>query len=256
MQRFLDAANALTIAALIAAFGCVILAINGHTGLAFVALIVSGLADLFDGFVARKLARDEQQKKFGGVLDSLVDGCAFGFAPSVMLYCAGMTTVAELLILMALPVCVVWRVAYFEVVGMQPGPPLEPSGPARPRYYTGLPATYVALALPAAALFGFIGATWFRWAVAITVVLVSVAMVSSLKVRRPGAPAYAVFVVLASAVMVLLSIYGGRLPNRTSSALDSSASVVGSAVAWNPQMQRLHATHRSNRTIAARRSEK
>lgn len=219
MHRFLDAANAVTIASLVASLACATLAINGHTGLALIMLMISGLCDLFDGLVARRLTRDDQQREFGGRLDSLVDGCAFGFAPSVMLYCAGMSGPVEILLLAALPICVVWRVAYFEVVGLQTDPPKagpdgdEQNASLSPRYYTGLPATYVALVLPLAATLGFAGETWFRWGVGSTVLLLSVAMVSTVRFRKPGGLAYAGFLLLAIVMTFVLSVYGGLLPS-------------------------------------------
>ncbi len=223
MQRFWDAANGLTLVSLIAAFGSVILAMNGLTGLALIALIACGIIDLFDGFVARALARTEEQKRFGGILDSLVDACAFGFAPAAMLYCVGMNSLVEVLILVCLPLCVVWRVAYFEVVGLEVRQPVDPSGAMAIRYYTGLPATYVALALPAAALCGFLGETWFRWAMGSTIVGLCLAMVSTWKVRKPGLKTYLIFVVLAIVASSLLATYGAMLPNHFSKTYPSSA---------------------------------
>lgn len=41
--------------------------------IAMCCLIISGICDLFDGFIARKCKRTEEEKKFGVQLDSLVD---------------------------------------------------------------------------------------------------------------------------------------------------------------------------------------
>ncbi len=54
-RHLLDVPNALTLTGLAAAVACSLLAINGLLAYAVVALMVSGLCDLFDGFVARKL---------------------------------------------------------------------------------------------------------------------------------------------------------------------------------------------------------
>lgn len=204
MLRFLDVANGLTIASLVSSLASAALAINGHTGQSIIALIVAGICDLFDGLVARRLKRDEERRKFGSALDSIVDGCAFGFAPSLFLYCAGLNSVPEMFLLAALPICVVWRVAYFDVVGLQTE--------KQAKYYTGLPATYVALVLPLVSTLGFVDATWFRWGNAAAVVVLCLAMTSSVSVRKPSGIAYIFFLLLAVGVTTALICYGSLLP--------------------------------------------
>ena len=208
MHRFVDLANLITLTSLLSALASVLSAIDGRTGWALALLIASGLIGLVDGLVARRLKRNELQKRFGSALDSLVDCCAFGFAPSIVLYCAGMNTIAEMVLLAALPVCVVWRVAYFEVMGIQTAPHSEK------RYYTGLPSTYVALAVPAAAMLGFVGPLWFRWGMGVTVTAACLAMVSSCRVRKPGIAANAVFALLAVPVIGALLAFDDQLPHR------------------------------------------
>ncbi len=204
MHRFIDSANMLTLCSLLAALASAALAIHGRTGYALAALIASGICDLFDGPVARRLDRDLAGRQFGKSLDSIVDGCAFGFAPAVLLYCAGMDGPAELVLLAGLPICVVWRVAYFDALGLQSS--------ADARYYTGLPATYVALVIPLAAMFGFIEIRWFRWSESIAVAALCVAMIASVPVRKPSGLAYGGFLILAIAVTGLLCWLGQKLP--------------------------------------------
>ena len=49
-------------------------------------LIISGLCDLFDGFIARKCNRNETQKAFGVQIDTLCDIISFVIFPSIFLY--------------------------------------------------------------------------------------------------------------------------------------------------------------------------
>ena len=49
-------------------------------------LIISGLCDLFDGFIARKCNRNETQKAFGVQIDTLCDIISFVIFPSILLY--------------------------------------------------------------------------------------------------------------------------------------------------------------------------
>ena len=226
MFRFFDIANALTLTSLLAALGSAAFAVDGRIGYALVAMILSGLCDIFDGMLARRLSRSDQAKRFGGTLDSLVDACAFGFAPSVLFYCAGMRSIPETVIWALFPMCVVWRVTYFEVVGLQPSPAsqmddaaatslaatsLAATSPESTRYYTGLPATYAALLLPLASMLGFVSELSFRWDVGITALLLCWLMTSAIRVRKPRPVAYAVFVVMAVVASSLFVMYDSQL---------------------------------------------
>ena len=201
--RFIDPANLLTLIALAAAVVCAVLAMKGLLAYAVVALMVAGLCDLFDGFVARRLKRSDDQREFGGHLDSVVDACSFGFAPVVLMYCAGLASVLETVLLVLFAVCAIWRLAYFETVGLQ-------DGGAR-RYYSGLPTTYVAVVLPLAFVPGFFNAEWIRVSIVITACGLAVAMVSSVRIPKPGGLSYLVFLVLGVGLSGALIVFAPQL---------------------------------------------
>ena len=203
MLRFVDAANVVSLAALLAAAAGCALAMRGFPAYAMIALIVAGIGDLFDGLIARRLARTEEQRRFGGRLDSLVDACAFGFAPSVSLFAMGLNSWFDLPLLAFFLCCAVWRLAYFDTVG------LESEGTTR--YYTGLPTTYVALILPLVFLLVFSGQEWFVNGMRTAVAAIAVAMVSPVRVRKPGGIAYVGFVLLAVVVVGLLIWQGPQV---------------------------------------------
>jgi CDP-diacylglycerol--serine O-phosphatidyltransferase len=196
MLRFLDVANAVSLAGLGAALGCALLAASGRPAYAIAALIVAGLCDLFDGAIARRLARTAEQRQFGARLDSLVDACAFGLAPAVLCASLGLRHPAELVLVFALLFACVWRLAYFDTVGLT-------ATEGRPSYI-GLPTTYVALVLPVTLLAGFIGPTALRTATCVAAAALAVAMVSPLRIPKPGGAWYGVFLLLA---VVLIGIY-------------------------------------------------
>lgn len=198
MFRFFDAANAVTLTGLAASLACALLAANARPAAAIVALIVAGLCDFLDGAVARKLSRDELAKTFGAKLDTVVDGCAFGIAPAVLLYAAGMRSPAELLVLFAFAAAAVWRLAYFETLGM--------AGTEEKKAYTGLPTTYVALVLPFTLLAGFAGETALRVAADLSAASLAVAMVAPVENKKLGGPWYGIFLLLAA---VLVAVYTG-----------------------------------------------
>jgi len=185
VHQLLDLANALTLTGLVAAVACALLAIHGQLAFAVVALMVSGVCDLFDGVVARRLNRSPEQQSFGGRLDSIVDACSFGFAPVVLMYSAGLNGILEVLLLVFFILCVVWRLAFFDMIGLQ--------SVGKQRYFIGLPVTYVAMILPLAFLAGFWGMLWLRGCVAVAVVGLALAMVSTYRIRKPSGVFYLLF---------------------------------------------------------------
>ncbi|MFT5497530.1 MAG: CDP-diacylglycerol--serine O-phosphatidyltransferase [Kiritimatiellia bacterium] len=202
MIRFVDAANVMTLTSLVGAVACVLLAIEQQIAYATVALILSGLCDLLDGMIARRIKREEVNRRFGTHLDSLADVCAFGFAPMVLLYSCGCNHPLEIVLLALLPICVAWRLAYFETIPM-------PEVKGR-KYFYGLPSTYVALFMPLVLL----GAIFFPvilhpGLIAMTIILM-LAMVSTRRVPKPGRLAYLFFFLLALAAMVTFVLKGGN----------------------------------------------
>lgn len=185
VRQLLDVANALTLLGLVAAVACAILAISDQLSYAVVALMISGVCDLFDGVLARRCNRSEAQAEFGGRLDTIVDACSFGFAPVVLMYSAGLRGIWEVPLLVFFLVCVVWRLAFFDLVGLQRVGKL--------RYFVGLPVTYVAMFLPLAFLAGFWGELCLRGCVAITIVGLAVAMISTARIRKPSGVFYVLF---------------------------------------------------------------
>ena len=196
VRQLLDVANALTLLGLVAAVACAILAISDQLSYAVVALMISGVCDLFDGVLARRCNRSEAQAEFGRRLDTIVDACSFGFAPVVLMYSAGLRGIWEVPLLVFFLVCVVWRLAFFDLVGLQ--------SVGNQRYFVGLPVTYVAMFLPLAFLAGFWGELCLRGCVAITTVGLAVAMISTARIRKPSGVFY---VLIPASGLVLAFVF-------------------------------------------------
>lgn len=203
MLRFFDLANAVSLLAVLAAAACCWLSISHLPAYGIIALMVAGIADLIDGQVARRLRRTEEQQRFGKSMDSLVDACSFGLAPIGLLYAIGLNQPLDLLLLGVFLCCAIWRLAYFDTVGM------ETTGSNR--YFIGLPTTYVALVLPLVFLTGFAGTYWLWNSLRVATLLLALAMVSPLRCRKPGLIAYAFFAILAICVGSLLVWYAPQL---------------------------------------------
>jgi CDP-diacylglycerol--serine O-phosphatidyltransferase len=196
LLRFFDLANAISLAALLAAAACCWFSISGRPVYGVIALIISGLADLFDGQVARRLRRTEAQQRFGRSMDSLVDACSFGLAPTALLYSIGLNQWFDLALLGFFLCCAVWRLAYFDTVGMETTSSVG--------YFVGLPTTYVALVLPLVFLMSFVSTFWLHMSLRVATLVLALAMVSPLRCRKPGLLVYAFFLLLAIGVASVL----------------------------------------------------
>lgn len=75
--------NALTCANLLSGCIGVVFAFKGDLNIAAYAVLLSGIFDFFDGFVARLL---HVKSEIGKELDSLADMVSFGFLPGVVMY--------------------------------------------------------------------------------------------------------------------------------------------------------------------------
>lgn len=207
MLRFLDRANAITLGALLFACSAAIFSMRQSYALAMMSLIGAGVLDLVDGMVARRLKRTEEQQVFGERLDSLVDACAFGISPLVLCYGLGLTTLFDCALVAAFVCCVVWRLAFFDTVG------LEQEG--EKSFYIGLPTTYVALVIPLVFLTVLISVDLMRMLLRVALLGLAGAMVSPLRVPKPRAAGYVFLMTLA---LLVISVLGTQL-HRFQSAL-------------------------------------
>jgi len=196
MTRFIDPANVLPLAGLGSALAAALLAVSGHTGYAMAAMVTCGLCDLFDGAVAKHLKRTAEAGVFGRRLDSLVDVSAFGFSPAIVLYTIGLRTPAEIVLLFLFLSAAVWRLAYFDTAGL--------ITKGKYRYFTGLPVTYNALIIPLASLTGVFSPANLRAANITAAIFLTVAMVSPVKVRKPGGLWYAAALIVG---LVLIAFF-------------------------------------------------
>lgn len=119
-------------------------AFNGHSFLALVCLMISGLLDMFDGKVARTKKRTQAEVNYGIQIDSLADIIAFGILPVCIGYSVGMDK------WYFLPICFIFslgaliRLAHFNVNEEE----VAKTSAGRSTSFIGLPTTSVALIIP------------------------------------------------------------------------------------------------------------
>lgn len=206
---YLWAATGLTFVGLGLGVAAVGLAVTGRLPEAFVLLIGSGLADLFDGWVARRTGAGGSP--LGAELDSLVDVASFGLVPVVLVLAArdappgGGVGLLELAVGWVYLSCAVLRLARFNA-RPDPGPVTR---------YQGVPVTYAALVFPlvfvAEASVPGVGSGGLLLPAAAAL---AVLFVVPLPVPKPRGVAYPLFLLLAVAVAayLLLVVAPGSSP--------------------------------------------
>ena len=177
--------------------GAVVFAYDGQLAAAVICLMYSGLCDLFDGVVARRVTLSEREQAYGVQIDSLADMASFGVVPPVVLMLLGLDAWPAMI---AYTLCAATRLAWFN---------LEAAGPVRPTHYTGLPVTYAALLLPIILLFCTNAhMLTLTWPAQLALWGLAGAFVLKVPVPRPRPAAYVFFVLLA---VVMTVVWAGRI---------------------------------------------
>ena len=168
--------------------------------LSYSCLMVAGICDLFDGFVARKVKRNEEEKAFGVELDSLVDTINFIALPICIFIQSGLTSPIYIALYILYAICGIARLAYFNAVTA------DSSGPVK--FYTGLPVTYTALIFPLFYLLSLvIPDNIFPVIYALVILGVSALEVLKVKVVKPKGAAYIFFALLAIVMLVVYLVF-------------------------------------------------
>lgn len=181
------------------------LAVNEKPQWAIFCLIICGVCDLFDGMIARRCKRSDDEKEFGVQIDSLADMINFAAFPVVIGIASGFDQWFMIMIYILYVLAAITRLGFFNLLTVNKS--------AEPGYYQGLPVTYAALIftigwvlsrvlerITAKDLFEVI----FLVAMAITAILYIV----NIKIAKPRGIAY-VFLGLLAIVMATCVIMLG-----------------------------------------------
>jgi CDP-diacylglycerol--serine O-phosphatidyltransferase len=189
-----NAACLVTLAGFVAAVAAIALAAAGRIELALSCLVLAGLADLFDGVVARRLERSDYEKEFGVQLDTVVDVVSFVLAPFVIAFAAGLRTPAGLGAMALFTVAGAVRLAHFNTLSAQ--------GADQSTHHRGLPVTYTALIFPVLFLLrGLVPESGFRPLLGVAFLLVAIAFVMDVPVRKPRGAFYVLFPLLGAVLV-------------------------------------------------------
>lgn len=179
------------------------LAFNHKITYALICLMLSGIFDAFDGKVARKCKRSNNEKSFGIQIDSLADMVAFVFLPITIFYGLGYTNWYNIIIFAMFTLGGVIRLGYFNVVADEKGK----DGPVK--YYSGLPVTASAIIFPLVYIAKhFISSPEFAIIYTLTMFFIAILYVLNFKLKKPTSGIIYFFVaggVLLSVVLYLLA---------------------------------------------------
>lgn len=162
---------------------------------AFLCLIFAGVCDLFDGAVARRCKRTEEEKQFGIELDSLVDVVSFIALPVCIFVSMGLTHIWDIVIFMLFAIAGVARLTYFNINTADSEGPID--------YYTGLPVTVTAFFFPLIYLVRLVlDDKFFIPFFTAWIVIVTVLQVLRIKFKKPRGVWYGIFAAMAVAMIV------------------------------------------------------
>ena len=180
------------------------LAIKGHIPAAIMCLIVSGICDMFDGFVARKCKRTEQEKKFGIQIDSLVDMVSFGVFPVIIGLGMKFDSKICILIYMLYVLNAVIRLGYFNVMAEEKT--ILKKNKDKVKYYQGLPVTSIAIILPFAYNFKILmNNVVFCKAYPLVMLATAVLFILNIKIKKPTGVWLVIFSILAAIEIAIIS---------------------------------------------------
>lgn len=174
---------------------------ENNINIAISCLIIAGICDLFDGAIARKCKRTEEEKNFGVELDSLVDAIDFIALPISIFLKLGMNNWYHFLIITLFAICGIARLAYFNIRVEDNSKPTK--------YYLGLPVTYTALIFPVFYLLKYIlQLNIFSIIYTMLIAIVALLNIINIKIIKPKGIAYIFFSLLA---IIMLILYLGVL---------------------------------------------
>jgi CDP-diacylglycerol--serine O-phosphatidyltransferase len=173
----------------VAAVGAIALAAAGRVEFALACLVLAGLADLFDGVVARRLRRSDYEREFGVQLDTVVDVVSFVLAPFVIAFSVGLRSPAALGAMVLFTLAGAVRLAHFNTLSAQ--------GADQSTHHRGLPVTYTALIFPVLFILrDAVPAATFKLLLGVAFPLIAGAFVMDLPIRKPRGVFYVLFPVL------------------------------------------------------------
>ncbi len=184
-----------TVVGLFFALATCIFSFNNYFGLAVICFMFSGICDLFDGVIARKAHRSEDEKTFGLYIDSTVDIVSFGLTPVILLLHSGFNDLIDYFLFFLYCSCASIRLAWFNLQQRNNGKKMS--------CYIGLPVTYAALILPLVFTFGLLlDENGYKLLIRLVLLLIGLLFVLNVPIKKPGGIFYIIFPLMATFLTV------------------------------------------------------
>ena len=162
--------------------------------ISIILLILAGICDMFDGAVARRCKRTDQEKEFGIQLDSLADTISFVAYPIVILLYITEACFPAILISIFYAVAGVTRLGWFNIMT-----------DTNKGFYQGLPVTFAALIIPVVyTILKLINFTNFSLIFTIIYFVTAACFILNFKLKKPGMKILICIAVLAIAMISAL----------------------------------------------------
>lgn len=162
--------------------------------ISIILLMLAGICDMFDGTVARRCKRTDQEKEFGIQLDSLADTISFVAYPIVILLYITEACFPAILISIFYAVAGVTRLGWFNIMT-----------DTNKGFYQGLPVTFSALIIPvvytALKLMNITNVLFIFLALYFAI---AAAFILNFKLKKPGMKILICIAVLAIAMIAAL----------------------------------------------------
>ena len=171
---------------------------------ALVCLMLSGLCDMFDGAVARRCRRNEEEKLFGIQIDSLCDLVAFGALPACTVLVLSEVNFLSRIAAALLLLSSVIRLGYFNVQETLRDRSERREG------YLGLPVTMTAILLPLLLLAGTAFSLSLEWYAPCCLFLIAALEVWRSPLKKPHGKEKMLVLFFGIVLFAILSFLGRR----------------------------------------------
>ena len=166
---------------------------------AIVCFIYAGVCDMFDGTVARRCKRTEDEKRFGIELDSLADVVSFVALPIVILLSMGLNKIYCYPVYVIYAIFGIARLAHFNIT-------VEDTSIPR-KYYEGMPVTLTALIFPLTFILSFfIDKAVFNIFYLIEMLIVGILFIVKIKIPKPNLKV-SLFLLLLAVIFSILYLF-------------------------------------------------
>ena len=187
-------------------------AFRGNLKFAVLCLMISGICDMFDGTIARRCKRTEDEKAFGIQIDSLCDLICFGAFPAVIVFnfmsdIESFNFWLTIFCIIFYVLAAVIRLGYFNVSEIN----RTAVSNEKRVYYEGLPVTSVSLLLPLFLVLDFLLTKGvFVKFYNIGLLLIGILFISKIKIKKPYFKGLLLVSLIGAIVFTLVIIIGGQ----------------------------------------------